>query len=530
MSSVTSVASALQMATYDLRPYHITMALLHIVYLIGTYALLAKEFGRNFPTLFAFAIAVPNFIFFSYSPFVSHDIFPGVLLLAMVVYTGEYLREWNIKSLAILVIAGALAATIKHIYGIFWIAILFSYFLLAFLAKRKEKELLKWSELFALSIVSGIIAWLLMSWSLRGLYQDTIFLLKPLKQLEYLADAYGTHPFPIWIYFANAWAYGIIAVALLPIGLWMSWKGNLTQRIAFLSFTTIILIMHVIEAREVRYLAPLSPLAAYLAVPAIRLISHKITARLSLVALLLITALPFHQYSISMEAIRIFNPFYQRGQLDKIQSQLTSPKGVLFLTNTRKMSFTSPFSTPFRGDPYHQIFHIEIHHLPFLLGNESINVSQFNHPAELEFLEDWPDQTVIHITNAILANSTTWEREPPIGLEGFYRIFLIDDHVSIVAGKNNLTALDSKNNILDENVMMEKQTNITIHSNEIAHLLSTAQYPRIHTDTEHSSNNSTYRIHILSGAEIEILESTHLSLEAIPTKKNPMKLKYFKRI
>jgi hypothetical protein len=531
MIPARTISSLFQLESYDLRPYHLAMAILHIAYLFGTYMLLAKEFGRNFSTLFSFAATVPNFIFFSYSPFISHDIFPGMLLLAMIYYTGKYIQRRDAKFLLIMVITGSIAATIKHIYGVFWIAILLSYIVIIFINKHDNRDYRKCAELFAAAIVSGVITWLLITWSLRGVYQETTLLFRPVEQLEYLADAYGSHSFPIWVYFRNTWAYGIIAAAILPLGIWMSWWGNLTQKTAVIVFVTIIIVMHMIEAREVRYLAHLSPVMAFLIVPAIRMISNQFTVRLFLVFSLLITILPFHQYSIAAEAMRILNPFYQRSLLHNLQTELDPAKDIFLLTNASKFSFITPFPTPFKGDAYHRMFHIDVNHLPFLLGNDSVSVSRIAHPAQLDYLDSWPEQTIIHITNAMLSNPDTWEGGSPVGIDGFYRIFLFNDHLSISRNtSNSFIALDSNNKIIDTKVRIDKLKFINIHSKDIAALLSNSLYPRVDIGIKSSDKITTHGIRLLPDNGYEILYTENLTIDSILSQSSTMKLRYFKQL
>ena len=91
----------------DVRSYHILLALLHVAYLILVYRLLTRVFGHSWFVFAAWVAAIPNFVFFSYSPFVSHDIIPGVLLLYMLVWCDRFSRHRSFLLWTELVAMGA---------------------------------------------------------------------------------------------------------------------------------------------------------------------------------------------------------------------------------------------------------------------------------------------------------------------------------------------------------------------------------------------------------------------------------------
>lgn len=61
------------------------MALAHLIHLLGCWRLISRIHGANAAGVLGFILAVPTLLFFSYAPFVSHDIFPGVIALGMLV-------------------------------------------------------------------------------------------------------------------------------------------------------------------------------------------------------------------------------------------------------------------------------------------------------------------------------------------------------------------------------------------------------------------------------------------------------------
>src|SRR5260370_22049854 len=82
--------TALGLHPLDVRPHHIFLALLHVAYFIMVYRLLTRVYGSSWLVFAAWTAAIPNFVFFSYSPFLSHDIIPGVILLSMLIWCDRF--------------------------------------------------------------------------------------------------------------------------------------------------------------------------------------------------------------------------------------------------------------------------------------------------------------------------------------------------------------------------------------------------------------------------------------------------------
>jgi len=84
--------SALGLHPMDVRVAHAFMAILYLAYLIGTWVILVRLHGRDLSTLVGYTAALATPVFFSYAPFLSHDIFPGFLALWMVYLADAQLR------------------------------------------------------------------------------------------------------------------------------------------------------------------------------------------------------------------------------------------------------------------------------------------------------------------------------------------------------------------------------------------------------------------------------------------------------
>ena len=118
-------ANRLGLHPLDIRPHHFTLALVQVVYLIFVVRILLKEYRDRRSVLVAFLISIPTFIFFSYSPFLSHDIFPGVLFLAMLALAERFAVRPRINVWLALVVTGIAVALVKHTYALCWVAVLF---------------------------------------------------------------------------------------------------------------------------------------------------------------------------------------------------------------------------------------------------------------------------------------------------------------------------------------------------------------------------------------------------------------------
>src|SRR6185503_7033279 len=72
----------------------------------------------------AFVAAVPSLVFFSYAPFVSHDLAPGALFLGMVLLSERLARAFSWKDWLLMTALGAAALLVKPSYAAFWGALL----------------------------------------------------------------------------------------------------------------------------------------------------------------------------------------------------------------------------------------------------------------------------------------------------------------------------------------------------------------------------------------------------------------------
>lgn len=76
----------LQLPAFEVRLHHLLFIFIHISYLWIAYTLLRQKYiDYEIAALIAFLSTIPNFIFSSYAPFISVDIYPGIIFLYMMI-------------------------------------------------------------------------------------------------------------------------------------------------------------------------------------------------------------------------------------------------------------------------------------------------------------------------------------------------------------------------------------------------------------------------------------------------------------
>jgi len=411
-----ALKSRLAQHPLDFRLHHATTALVHAAYLVVVWRALVAEFGSRWSTLAAFTSAITSYIFFSYAPFISHDLFPGALLLWMLIWSEDLARSPRIAPWLMLVAAGTLAPLVKQTYGMFWIAVLAAH-VLPTLARedpdrRTSPRALVW--LIVGAATSGLITWIVYGLVLRSWAPDVALWLRPSRNLQYLAHIYdGTDVrFPLWIYVRNLWAYGRLTTLLLIPGLVFSLGGSRLQRRVALAWVTAIVLMHALPLREVRYIAFLAPLAAFLVVPAVRALRSYRFAPALMAGLLL-----FDVAGAAVEASKVGTKFYRHSELRTLLEPLSdhSRGRAPIVHNISMLSFVAPDQSPLAADRYHRIFHVNVLHVGILYGYplEQVRVVLPSQAAALS--ASAPDGTFFLFSSGILAHGPTWVPAPPVG-------------------------------------------------------------------------------------------------------------------
>lgn len=409
---------ALRLHPLDVRPNHLLMALLHGAYIITVYRLLTGIFGNTWVVLVAWLAAIPNFVFVSYSPFVSHDIAPGVLLLIMLICCDRFCTNPSYILWTALVALGAVAALVKQTFGIFWILLLVGA-LFRYRRSSGEAERDAFVKLAYGAVSSGVITWFVLGCLLRDSDPHSPLLMRPWHNLQYLASVYeGKNvTFPWWIYVRNSPSYGWLAMLLVVPGLGMALRGTRLQQSIAIAWMGGVVFLHLMPLREVRYMAFLCPLTACLLVPAFRFVAQR---RVLLAASVLLLALDVGRSSL--EALQVFHPFYTSGvekQFFSVLDDAENRNRPVFV-NAPMMNFAAPISSPFAADRYHRIFHFGFVHLHTICGCHDVRVIA-DEDSALFSTSTCPEGSLLFYTSQILARGPSWWASDPVADGAFYQ-------------------------------------------------------------------------------------------------------------
>jgi hypothetical protein len=436
LTPAEAMKDALALDPLDLRADHGTMAVLHVGYLVVVYLALVRHLGQKWSTLVAFVTSVTNYVFWSYAPFVSHDLLAGALLLWMVIWSDEVAQAPRLRTWGLLVAAGTLGPLVKQTFGVFWVAVLAAHVAPTLLRldgrHRTPARGLGW--LAAGAATSGLLVWLTYGLVLADWVPDVPLWLRPYRNLQYLAHVYdGTDVrFPLWIYVRNLWAYGRLTTLLLLPGLALALAGSRLQRRVAFAWIASVVFVHALPLREVRYMGFVAPLSAFLIAPvALHLGRHR-AALLAMGALLTLDLA-----GGLTEAARVAMPFYRHSELGRLLDSLP-PRGAHrrpLYHNVVMLSFVAPGQSPLAGDRYHRVFHVGAHHVGILRGYAPSEVRPVL-PAQLRTLAAAaPEGSALLFANAILAHGPTWVPAPPVGSEGFVQGLAILQTIVLARGE-----------------------------------------------------------------------------------------------
>jgi hypothetical protein len=395
LAPVEALRQKLEFHPLDVRPHHVATGVLHVVYLLGVYALLIRRFGATPASLFAYGATIPTYVFFAYAPFISHDIIPGGMLLWMLYLADRYAEKGGFAHWIQLVVLGAAAPLIKPTYALFWIAVVCAHAYL-WLKDKQPRYHANRIGLFAGAVASAGIVWVLSMLVLRHAYPESPMWIAPYLQARFLIDqAPGGMTVPWWLYLRNAPAFGVIPLLLLIPGLAMALKGDRLHAAIATAWIVSLCVMALLSQKEVRYLAFLAPLSAFLIVQPLRwVISGRLRATAAY-AVLGVSLLPINPYSPLSEAARVFAPFYRNAEFRNFMEPLEAGPGrpSQILMNG-KFGVIAPASSPLIGDPYARIFVLGPHHVALLFGYGSDAVRVVGEKA-FRRVEGWPVSTAV---------------------------------------------------------------------------------------------------------------------------------------
>lgn len=430
----------------EVRPHHFTMALLHGLYLLAVYLVLIRVCGRSLASWLAFLFAVPVFLFFTYAPFISHDILPGIFLLGMVYLADRFMDTPGKRTWTGLVLLGAGAALIKHTYALFWVFILLGPVVLALLERRGAGRV-RALALLGAALASGLVSVLVLGFVLEGAMPELGFFARIGRQIGYLSgEAHDkSQVSPLWVYLRNLPAFGIAAMVLVIPGLIMSWRVNRMLRACVIVWVLGLIAMHVISIRQVRYLAFLLPLTALLiATPIQVLLKHSLALPLLLLAWA--TNL-FTVYSPLREAAHAFSTFYCTSPVRAFLEPVDTD-GVLrtpIIVNWNLLSFMHERDAPLVADIYHDTFHLGTHHLSDLYDCERADLIRLE-SEQVPQLEKWPDRSAMLITTSgPLLNPVSWKRVPARNRDALQQLVFLAETKEVAPGQVTARASNQGN-------------------------------------------------------------------------------------
>ena len=368
------LAQRLGLTPLDVRPHHAVMALLHLLYLVGVWRLLSARFGSNPATLLGWLAAIPTLVFFSYAPFISHDILPGLLVLWLLRISARFPERSGAFDLGLFFALVSMLVLIKQTYAVVPAAILLAR-LGALLSARRltAVELRAGLLLVASAVAAGAFCWVVYAAFSAARFPEVPFLLRPLAIIDEIGNAYEGYAelseiFYSWVYLRNVSAYGILAMTLLLPGLVMAWRGGSTEwRQLALCWLLLLAVMQWTPFKEVRYLGFLAPLSAALIIPVIALALGRGLAYRALLGVVLLADVA----RVVPEAARITQPYYQDGVTGFFEPLAdVRYRDVPIFFGKGWLSFIAPDPRAFVGDSFHRIveMHIEqvraLYHLP----------------------------------------------------------------------------------------------------------------------------------------------------------------------
>lgn len=365
----------------DVRVAHALTALLHLAYLIGTWFLLVRVHGRDLCALLAYAAALTTPVFFSYAPFLSHDLFPGILALWMVYLADRHLQAPRLRHWMLLVVLGTILAMIKQTFALVWLAIVILTPMLLLLQRAKSDQWRAAAGLFAAAATSGIITWFAYGAALAPGFGNEPLWLRPWLQISLVSSNYASEggawaAFYPWVYVQNLWAYGILTMMLIVPGLALAiWKGTQLERLVALFWLFMVLCLHLTPYKEVRYLAFLAPFNAVLLVPILRRVWQERAFYRGVV--LSVTAIGLALSAA--EAQRIRDSYYAHVISDFLEPLPIHDAFQGRLIIGAPLSFVSPEGQAYYGDRYHRITHLTLNPIVSAYGYRTGHYLQLDH-------------------------------------------------------------------------------------------------------------------------------------------------------
>lgn len=420
------LSDSLGLHPLDVRSHHVVMVLLHLATLVGVWWGLRAQFGANSVTRIAWMATMLTPVFFSYGAFISHDIFPGLLLLSQLLMAMHFLKRPSTKLWLLLVLVGTLAPLVKHTYATIWIAV----FLGVTASSYKESSLgthaKSLAALAAAALLSGIMTWCLYAAVLSSTYPDSHWWIRPYLQAQAFVAGFQREGdikdiIYQWVYLKNWTAYGVLAMSFALPALLLSWRdGAPLQRAAVVTWIAIVVLMALIRFKEVRYLAYLAPVTAIILIPMLTVCWQRRAVLMAPTWILLLFGLGLS----FREGSRIFSPYYRTTVMEFLAPLPVRSTPAEPIVSTGTLSFVSPESYAFFGDRYHRVTHLNPEQIQALYGYPAGSVITASDRWALSGADFVPGATFI-FSNGMAA------RVPPIPPDN--RLTLQPDFIQLLA-------------------------------------------------------------------------------------------------
>lgn len=339
---------------FEVTPYHLYSTVLHSIYLLGCWWAIGKTGASPLARIIAFATAVTTVVFYSYAPYLSHDILPGLLFLLMIFIADRWLSAGSRGDAVLLVILGAAVVLFKQTYALFWVVIV-AYGALALLLGWDDRRVdwRKFGLLLGLAALSAGLTWMGYAWFAAAQWGHIPWYFRPWELAIAVSETFSKNAemfFPADLYLRNLHNYGVLAMLLVIPGAILALRGKSARmRMIAICWLMSAIAIQFVTFKEVRYVLFLAPLTAVLIVPAIE---WAIKQRVLLIAMLLFLAVD--QFRGLSTAARQLTATGTMDPVRFFESAGTEGRVVA----SKILSFVYDSRSPLQRDSYHGIYHI----------------------------------------------------------------------------------------------------------------------------------------------------------------------------
>jgi hypothetical protein len=339
---------------FEVTPYHLYSSVLHSIYLLGCWWAIRSTGASPIARIMAFATAITTVVFYSFSPYLSHDILPGLLFLLMIYIANRWLSEGSRVDAVLLVIIGAAVVLIKQTYALFWVVIVV-YGAMAMLFRWDDGRV-DWRRFFhllGLATLSASLTWIGYAWFAAEQWAHIPWYSRPWVLAVVISEIFGENAhlnFPADLYLRNLHNLGVLAMLLVVPGAVVALRGkNARLRMIAVCWMLSAIVIQFTTFKEVRYLLFFAPLTAVLIVPAIE---WAIKRRVLLIAMVLIVGVDQVRglsaaakqltATATIDPVRFFESAGTEGRV--VASEI--------------ISFVYDARSPLQRDSYHGIYHV----------------------------------------------------------------------------------------------------------------------------------------------------------------------------